>query len=1023
MRLDAGTLRRLSPLLDEALELDPPEREAWLAGLTGESADLAPVLRRLLLDKAATETCRRMDGGPDLAALSGTDGSRGAQFSAGQTIGPYRLLRELGVGGMGEVWLAERSDGALEREVALKLPQHISWRPGMAERFARERDILARLEHPNIARLYDAGLSSVEGPGRGIPYLALEYVQGMNLTSYCDQHGLGIAARLALATQVLEAVQYAHTRLVIHRDLKPANILVSQSGQVRLLDFGVAKLLIDDGAGLYLDLTQIGGPAFTPDFASPEQVRGETLGTASDVYSLGAVLYELLCGQRPYRLSHSSRAQLELAIVQTTPEPPSSRLNEGAAMLRGTTLARLRKELRGELDTIILKALKKRPEERYATVAELQEDLRRYRAGETVLARPDSLSYRTRKYILRNKIAVGGVSAFVLTVCVGLGISMWQYTQVREQARIARDEARISAAVQAFMGDIFRVNSNSQPDPVQARQTTAEQLLDIAAGKMGGAMQEVPVARLKMLRLLTDLYVQHGLYDKAIATSGLAVETASSPEIPGEELLASMEQNEKVLDFALRLDEEEKMLQRRIALVDKLKISDPKTRGKIELALGGFALQRRPAEALNHVELAIELLRSARAEAELMEALLYKANLLNGSAGYKPAVARSCALEAQAIFERIKATAALDGVQFREANIYQELAQSSMMLDDPGAAVQYARRAEESALSMHDRDDNMARWHSYVLAVALVASAKPLEAIEFLDHSWRLSDSLSPEIESPQQMLVLMASARAQAGAGRSEDALATVDRGLRLSQHVPMQSHWPARLHATRAMALMQLGRLDAAQAELAQATEGFEAAKQATDTLLLLTAELRLAQHDVVPARKLVQTWMASPTASVSLRDRIFASSLLAEAALTAADLVEAERLDSEVLQRIRNYAQRPVLADLEAQALWISARILLAGHHAAAAVPVLKEAVALQESVVDARVNLKLAAMLANLAQAQIRIDDVAHARQTLERTRQIHAQHSNLGSAPRSNFAKVAAEVQGVANRGGLKFNRQ
>ena len=271
--------------------------------------------------------------------------------------------------------------------MALKLPMLGLRRSMLVERFARERDILGALVHPHIARLYDAGITD-----DGQPYMALEVVEGTSLGSYCDERRLGAAERLALAMQVLDAVQYAHTRLVIHRDLKPSNILVTEDGQVRLLDFGVAKLLAAEGGAERTQLTRLAGQAFTPDYASPEQVRGDHLSTASDVYSLGVVLYELLCGQRPYKLKlSSSAAQLEQAILEAEARPPSSRVDAEAATARNTTVPKLRRALRGELDTIVLKALKKKPEERYGTVAALADDLRRYREGEPVLARPGLL--------------------------------------------------------------------------------------------------------------------------------------------------------------------------------------------------------------------------------------------------------------------------------------------------------------------------------------------------------------------------------------------------------------------------------------------------------------------------------------------------------------------------------------------------------------------------------------------------------------------------------------------------------
>ena len=296
--LTESSWKVFSALLDRALELPPPDRLAWLDTLDAEHEALKPALRSVLQRSSGAETAQwlstlpRSDG--PVPALDESD------LKAGALVGPYRLLRELGVGGMGAVWLAERADGTLKRQVALKLPR-ASWARGLAERMARERDILASLEHPNIARLYDAGTDA-----QGRPFLALEYVEGQPIDVYCREHGLGVRERVTLLLQVAQAVAFAHSRLVVHRDLKPSNVLVTADGQVRLLDFGIAKLMEGDRTQ-ETQLTQLAGQALTLDYASPEQIRGEQIGTASDVYSLGVVSYELLAGASPTSSSAVAR--------------------------------------------------------------------------------------------------------------------------------------------------------------------------------------------------------------------------------------------------------------------------------------------------------------------------------------------------------------------------------------------------------------------------------------------------------------------------------------------------------------------------------------------------------------------------------------------------------------------------------------------------------------------------------------------------------------------------------------------
>jgi TolB-like protein/tetratricopeptide (TPR) repeat protein/predicted Ser/Thr protein kinase len=331
--------------------------------------------------------------------------------SPGDLVGPYRLIRLLGEGGMADVWLAQRADGSIKREVALKLPRLRGDRQDLASRFARECDILAALEHPHIARLYDAGISR-----DGLPYLAMEYVRGEKLTTWCDEHRLGVPERLALVLQVLDAVRYAHAHQVIHRDIKPSNILVNEAGQVQLLDFGVAKLLAQDE-----QLTIAYGRAMTPDYASPELARGDPPEPGSDVYSLGVLLYELLTGCLPYRIKvRGSGAQLEQAIIAAKVLPPSTQLAPEAGAARGTTQEKLVRRLRGDLDAIVLKALAKEPAQRYDGAASMSEDVQRYLEGKPVKARSAPLHYRVGKFLRRNE-AVAWLSAIaVIAVLVAI---------------------------------------------------------------------------------------------------------------------------------------------------------------------------------------------------------------------------------------------------------------------------------------------------------------------------------------------------------------------------------------------------------------------------------------------------------------------------------------------------------------------------------------------------------------------------------------------------------------------------
>jgi serine/threonine protein kinase/Flp pilus assembly protein TadD len=420
MRPSASEIALMSRLLDEALPLDEAGRRRWLATLPPEYTDLLAPLRQALLPEFY-----QSPEGKNFATFLKTADEQGGRaeptgLEPGDRVGPYELMRLLGAGGMAEVWLAKRADGAFNREVALKLPSLTRVRHDLEQRFFRERDILASLEHPHIARLYDAGIDP-----QGLPYLSMEYVQGELLTDWCDAQRLEIRARLRLFLQVLEAVQYAHERQVIHRDLKPSNILVTKTGQVRLLDFGVATLLDHGEVADKTPLTTVYGHALTPIYSSPELIRGDPLTAKSDIYSLGVVLFELLTGDRPYRLNAgASRAILEQAIAAAEVRKPSTQIVQEAWGARGVTHEQLTRQLRGDVDRIVLKSLEKDPQARYASAAAMADDVQRYLDGKPISAQPPRLSYRFGKFLRRNRtvVSVGAGAALLVLAMVGYEI-------------------------------------------------------------------------------------------------------------------------------------------------------------------------------------------------------------------------------------------------------------------------------------------------------------------------------------------------------------------------------------------------------------------------------------------------------------------------------------------------------------------------------------------------------------------------------------------------------------------------
>jgi serine/threonine-protein kinase len=457
---------------------------------------------------------------------------------------------------MAEVWKADRVDGTISRAVALKLPRLTLLRADLESRFARERDILARLEHPHIARLYDTGVSA-----DGLPYLAMEYVDGQAITTFCDARRLGVGARVRLFAQVLDAVQYAHANLVIHRDLKPSNILVTSEGQVRLLDFGIAKLLGGDETAASTRLTQVSGRALTPDYASPEQILGEPLTTASDVYSLGVVLYELLAGRRPYRLKLPSVAHLEQAIVAADPLRPAAAVDAAAALARDMSTRQLARALAGDLDTIVLKALAKTPPDRYRTVAGFAEDLQRTLAGKPVAARPASLAYRTRKFVVRNGLAVGAGAAVFFALAIGLGFALWQ-------SREALHQAARAAAVKDFLTALFEANSLEQADAARRGRLTAAELLEEGADRIGLSFGDQPALKAELQGVVGRLLHDLSLSEKALTLRRERAAALERAGAPARELAAALADVASTLAQRGELPAARAQLERAIALLD-----------------------------------------------------------------------------------------------------------------------------------------------------------------------------------------------------------------------------------------------------------------------------------------------------------------------------------------------------------------------------------------------------------------------------------------------------------------------
>jgi tetratricopeptide (TPR) repeat protein len=531
--------RRIDALFDAALDLSPDEQDAYLAGVAGDDAELRGEVERLLrahrqcdalFSASAAELAAPLFDNTELLTLSGSP----------DRIGPWRIVRAIGQGGMGDVYLGERADGQFEQRAAIKVIQQGT--PGLVRRFLEERRILALLEHPGIARLIEGGLT----PG-GLPYFAMELVDGVPIDQYCNDHDVSLDARVELVAQVCDAVGYAHHHLVIHRDLKPSNILVTPAGRMKLLDFGIAKVLNER------DRTQTQGAVMTPEFAAPEQVLGEVVSTATDVYALGVVLYLVLTGTLPHDVRDKTLVELAHIHAEKQPPRPSSRVFDSQ-----------RRRLRGDLDLIVMTALQKEPARRYQSPDALAEDLRRFLKGHPILARPDTARYRVRKFVGRHRMAV----ALAASAVVLLGAAAARERLLRHRAEI---ETRKAREVGDFLVSVFDVADPYAATPTSGSDVTARALLERGTRRIDSTLARQPEVQAELRGVLGRVYSSLGIFDRSAAL--LRETLAQHKGLYHEPNLTIAEDLDRLGDVLLkqdRYDEAEPLLKEALAQRRKL---------------------------------------------------------------------------------------------------------------------------------------------------------------------------------------------------------------------------------------------------------------------------------------------------------------------------------------------------------------------------------------------------------------------------------------------------------------------
>lgn len=626
-------------LFDEALARPEPERADFVAARAGADSALRDEVLALLSSLAGAGRFLAEGNVGPLAALPEDEGLR-----ARERIGPWRLVGELGRGGMGVVYLAERAAGDFEQRVAIKVVSGGARSDAIVRRFETERRLLASLEHPGIARLLDGG--STED---GLPYFVLEHVEGEELLAFADARRLDVPARIGLFLEVCAAVEHAHRRLVIHRDLKPGNILVGADGRPRLLDFGIGKLLSPEGAG-EVDRTSTLERWYTPRYASPEQILGQPTTTATDVYGLGVVLFELLSGLPPYRFQGTTPHEIESTVLERAPRRLSVAMKEpdGAAeraAQRSTSAARLRRQLRGDLDNVVARALEREPARRYASVAELAADLERFLAGRPVSARAVSAVERFRKLVLRHR----GASTAIAAALVALVALVAYHTRTLEQERnLARREAASATAIASFLTQLFQ---GSNPVHAGGVALTASDLLDRGEARIDERADLDPTVRARLL--VTMSLAREGLGD-LVRARDLAKRAAELHETAGSPAEDRVYAQLLIVHFLIidgRGLEALPIIERAAALAEASPDVTLKTRGKVTLTLGNCYYstgheERAKVAYQKHIEIEKRIGSPARIGAALNNLGAVLANM-----GDK-AAARSHYLEAVSYFER-----------------------------------------------------------------------------------------------------------------------------------------------------------------------------------------------------------------------------------------------------------------------------------------------------------------------------------------------------------------------------------
>lgn len=974
---------RIEAALDQLLDLPETARAAALARVAGNDPELHRQLESLLAQVGGESPL--LDRPAFTTTATGADAP--GSLAAGTLVGTYRVVGLIGRGGMGEVYRAERADGQFQQQVALKL-----LRTEAAEHFDRfqvERQTLARLDHPGIARLIDGGIAA-----DGRPYMAMELVEGRPITDWCRDRRSDLGRRLLLFMEVCEAVAYAHRNLVVHRDLKPGNVLVTADGRIRLLDFGIAKLI---GA---VDEMNTQNAPLTPGYAAPEQLTGGAVTTSTDVYALGMLLFELLTGARPWRLA-GLPLLAALDKVLRAPPPPPSRF--AATLPQPPVPGRL---LRGDLDAIVAKAVRKEPERRYAAVNALREDVALHLRHEPVQAREGARLYVLGRTLRRHRVLAASGALVVASLAAGAAGMAWQ-------AHIARGEAQKEKAVKDFLVGIFQRNTVNNPDGAAARQTTAEQLLDSGAQAIGTQLADQPEVRGELFDTVADLYDQLEDFDKVatLEREQLADLQRRDGDRPSTQKAAAQAELGRALAMTSRYADAEAQLRAALQTMDRLHDSRSPARVQALTSLGLVAYHTRPAgdpAARDYTQAALDILEKYNPRSsDVLSAVQLLARIAEergedteAERGYRKFVAL-----AQSADFRDEPVALADADSDLGGFLAgkHRYAQAAPMLSDAVAVLEKAAGPEHpsTVLAKCEFARVLAAMNRRDEAAALLG-----QALATLERNQAAGGV--PAIAPTRVQLAGLELAR---GRFRQADALLAHNLTMFLTQGAD-ELHYRAATLGLHASVLFEMGRIAEAGRELDQSEQLLARAGNPNSAVhssnLVTAARLAMMRGDPGDVAGMFRHAMTPPQPDEGLPDAYLSANLgLIETQLQSSE-AGALKAAQDLLDRILASPDRAFIADWEARSQQLLGAALLRSGQAVVAEPHLLRAVELRSSLDDPD-SPWLAQARVGLATCLIAQRRPAEARRLLDLAAKSEERQTALNESYRTSLQAARAQL--------------